>query len=183
LILSVITIIVASLALWAPNKKKLRVKGYITIKHVFYSKHNCPIDGKPRREGEVICNITVTNTGNRPVILTVVSLLVFMKRRDILDSEDAFKIIGYSPGIEFKKQELKPAEMYEQTYSTSNTNITDTLSLEDLEIISKGRCFIHVFDTEGKKYRVRLRDFENKAKELLKIENLQFVTRTLVHTV
>lgn len=172
-ILSSITIIVAILALWAPNKKKLRIRGYITINHTLFSKNYLPVDGKQRREVEVICNLTVTNTGNRPVMLTIVTLIVFRKRKEIRDSEEPFRIIGYSPNIEFEKLELKPAEMYEMTYSTSNMNVTDSLSHDDLEAISKGKCFIHVNDTEGKKYRIRLKDFENKAKEVLQIEGLQ----------
>lgn len=184
-ILSSITIIVAILALWAPNKKTLRIRGYVTLDHTFFSKHYLPVDGKHRREVEVICNLTVTNTGNRPVILTIVTLLVFMKRKEIRDSEEPFRIIGYgsSPDIEFEKLELKPAEMYEMTYSTSNMNVTDSLSRDDLEAISKGKCFIHVNDTEGKKYRIRLKDFENKAKEVLQIEGLQFRTKLPVRSI
>lgn len=180
LILTAITIIVALFALWSPNKKKLRIRGYTTVKQTFYSKQSRPVNGKPRREVELIFNITVSNTGNRPVVLTIVTLLVFKKRSDILNNEENFEIIGYTPDTKFEKRELKPAEMYEQTYATSNIGIADSLSREDLERISKGKCFIHVFDTEGKKYRIRLRDLETKAKELLKIEDLQFSTRSLV---
>ncbi|MEA5032094.1 MAG: hypothetical protein VB025_08105 [Sphaerochaeta sp.] len=174
-LLSMITIIVALLALWAPNKKRLRIRGYVTTSHTLFSKHYLPVDGKHRREVEVICDLTVTNTGNRPVILTIVTLIVFKKGKEIWDSEEPSRIIGYgsSPDIEFEKLELKPAEMYEMTYSTSNMNVTDSLSREDLEAISKGKCFIHVNDTEGKKYRIRFKDFENKAKEVLQIEGLQ----------